>query len=82
MSLEEKLAKIREGAVERIPAAAREIMHNATDALRNSGILDGVAKVGDPAPAFALVNTQGNTVRSEELLARGPVVVTFYRGVW
>ena len=82
MSLAEKLEKIRQGSVERIPAANREIMHRATAELRASGILDHVLKVGEPAPAFALANVAGDTVRSADLLAKGPLVVTFYRGVW
>jgi hypothetical protein len=29
-----------------------------------------------------LENAQGTVVRSDELLARGPMVVTVFRGVW
>ncbi|MEO1084097.1 MAG: hypothetical protein AAFY88_07635 [Acidobacteriota bacterium] len=82
MNLEEKLAKLRAGAQERVPADARKIMHDATDALRNSGILDGVSKPPAAAPAFALPNIDGESVSSESVLARGPLVATFYRGVW
>jgi AhpC/TSA family len=38
--------------------------------------------VGDHAPAFELPNARGRTVRLGDLLGRGPVVLTFYRGVW
>ena len=82
MSLASKLDKLREGSKERIPAEVRQIMHDATDALRGSGILDRVLSVGAPAPAFALPNIAGETVSSAERLARGPLVATFYRGVW
>lgn len=82
MTLEEKLAKIRSGSKERIPAEPRQVMHDATEALRQSGILDGVVKPSDALPAFALPNVAGDVVSSEALLDRGPVVATFYRGVW
>ena len=82
MSLESKLEKLREGSKERIPAESREIMHKATNDLRASGILDRVLKPGAAAPSFALPNTAGETISSSELLARGPLVATFYRGVW
>ena len=52
--LAERLDAIRQGADKRIPPDKRAIMHRATDDLRASGILDGVIKVGDPLPPFAL----------------------------
>ncbi len=82
MTLESKLAKIREGAAERIPKETRELMARATQELRESGALDRIASVGDRLPPFALENRDGTTVRSEDLLARGPLVVSVFRGSW
>ena len=82
MSLEEKLATIRAASADQIPADALAVMHRATDDLRASGIADGGVKAGDPLPSFALPNVAGEEVRSPDLLARGPLVVTAYRGVW
>jgi peroxiredoxin len=56
-------------------------MHRATEDLRRSGIVNRVARVGQKASAFDLVN-QRDRVNSERLLAEGPLVVSFYRGVW
>lgn len=39
-------------------------------------------KLGDKAPSFALPNQQGTLVSLDNLLAKGPVIVTFYRGSW
>lgn len=47
-----------------------------------TGVTERAKKVGDRAPVFALPDAQGVTVRLTELLARGPVVVTWYRGEW
>ena len=82
MSLEDKLAKIREGAKKRLPPEALETMHRATDELRGSGIMDNIIKVGDTLPALSLTNTMGETVNSVDLLKKGPLVLTFFRGHW
>jgi peroxiredoxin len=37
---------------------------------------------GDQAPLFALRNAKGNVINLADLLKHGPVVLTFYRGVW
>ncbi|WP_417736168.1 peroxiredoxin-like family protein [Rosistilla oblonga] len=39
-------------------------------------------EVGQQAPEFELPNPQGDSVSLSSWLAKGPVVVTFYRGNW
>ncbi|MDN2662486.1 peroxiredoxin-like family protein [Psychromonas sp. 14N.309.X.WAT.B.A12] len=39
-------------------------------------------KLGDKAPRFTLPNQQGKLTSLDDLLAKGPVIVTFYRGSW
>jgi hypothetical protein len=82
MSLESKLAAIREGAKARIPAELLATMLKATDDLRVSGILKNIIKVGANLPAFSLVGARGNSVDSAALLTRGPLVLTVFRGHW
>ena len=82
MSLTDKLAAIREGAVKRVPAEQREIMARATQALKASGILERTIKVGDTLPPFALANQNNQTVRSSDLLTSGALVLTVFRGSW
>ena len=82
MTLQDKLDAMREGAKDRIPAEALAVMHRATEDLRRSGIADRVLSIGDVAPDFELENTGGERVSSRALLERGPLAVTFYRGVW
>ena len=82
MSLAEQLDRIREGSVKRVPPERRAVMTAATQALRESGIVDRAIKVGDPLPAFALADAKGAEIRSADLLARGPLVLTVFRGVW
>jgi hypothetical protein len=82
MSLEEKLAAIREMAKTRMPPEVRAVMHKSTEDVRASGIMSRVAKVGTPAPDFTLPNVAGQPVSLAALRARGPVVLSFYRGRW
>ena len=82
MSLEEKLAQIRAGAVKRIGEDKWALMGQATRDLRASGIMDAVIKEGDPLPAFALKNVDGIEVSAAHLLAKGTVVLTVFRGHW
>jgi len=82
MSLEDKLAAIREMAKTRQAPEVRAVMQKATKELRASGIMDRVAKVGAPAPDFTLPSGAGQPVSLTALRARGPVVLSFYRGRW
>lgn len=82
MSLEEKLSKLREGSKEKIPEETYQKMQRAVEELRESGITERALDVGDRMPSFSLPNTDGETVSSDELLQKGPLVVSFYRGFW
>ena len=82
MTLEERLAGIRELSRTRMAPEARAVLLRGIDDLRASGIMDGVVKVGARAPDFTLPNAAGQPVRLEELRASGPVVLSFYRGRW
>jgi len=64
------------------PPEIHPIMERATAELIASGQAERALKAGDKAPAFVLNDPDGKPVSSEELLARGPLVISFYRGVW
>jgi peroxiredoxin len=57
-------------------------MQRSVDDVRASGIMDRIVRVGQPAPDFTLPNAAGTPVSLAELRARGPVVLSFYRGRW
>lgn len=82
MSLTEKLDKIRAGAEKNIPAPALKKMHQATAELQSSGILDDVIKMGASLRAFELPNQDNQLIKSSDLLAQGPLIMTVYRGLW
>ncbi|MBJ3778164.1 peroxiredoxin-like family protein [Acuticoccus mangrovi] len=65
-----------------VPPSVIETMHRATAELIASGQAESAKTVGDTAPPFTLKDAEGNAVSSVALLAKGPLVVNFYRGVW
>lgn len=81
-SLQERLDKIKKAFGEKAPDEAKKVMTRATEELRASGILDRIPDAGEDLPPFELPDTRGETVRSADLLQKGPLVVTVYRGVW
>ncbi len=82
MSLTEQIQEFNARAVEQIPPEVMQVMLGATAKLKASGIENGCLGEGDQAPDFELPDHRGGTVRSSDLLARGPLVVSFYRGEW
>jgi peroxiredoxin len=50
--------------------------------LAESGIARQALQVGSKAPDFSLPDAHGKPVTLSALLAKGPAVVTFYRGGW
>jgi peroxiredoxin len=64
------------------PRSVVETMHRATAELIESGAARRAKKAGDLAPSFSLKDPDGNVITSADLLKRGPLVLSFYRGVW
>ena len=65
-----------------IPADITRLMDKATAELIQSKLADQVVGVGSEAPGFSLPNATGQPVTLSQMLTRGPVVISFYRGVW
>lgn len=82
MSLKAELDAFRADFMAQAPAEIREAMSRADMELAASGILDRGLKAGDKVPDFRLPEARGGFVRLKDLLAKGPVVLSFYRGGW
>ena len=87
-SLKEALDAIRRAAEGdgtkpgRISPDDLKIMHRVTAEQRASGFRARMPKPGQLAPAFTLANQEGVDVSSAALVARGPLVISFFRGRW
>lgn len=82
MTLQDRLDELSEQTKQKAPKEALAIMHRATEELRSSGIMERTIKVGHKAPEFALNNADGKAVSLSSLVAKGPTVVSFFRGKW
>ena len=66
----------------RIPPDLLQVMHRVTHEQQQSDFRQRMPAAGTPAPLFSLPNQDGAIVRSGDLLAQGPLVVSFFRGQW
>ncbi|GHF33687.1 AhpC/TSA family protein [Streptomyces griseoluteus] len=81
-TLNAELRTFYEARQQQIPAEIREIMQRAGQELADSGQVDRALTVGAQAPRFNLPTATGQNLALDDLLADGPVVLTFYRGAW
>lgn len=86
-TLPERLAKLKSEIEAGAPPynftkEINDTMHRATDELFATGQHTRAKKKGDQAPFFTLVDPDNNPVLLKDMLAKGPLIVTFYRGVW
>lgn len=82
MSLSDLLEKMREASWGAWPTKRRALVERANRDVQESGILDQIVKVGETAPDFELQDAEGNEITLAGKLAKGPLVLTFYRGHW
>jgi peroxiredoxin len=64
------------------PPEIHPIMERATAELIASGQAGRALKAGNRTPIFRLNDPDGKPVSSADLLAKGPLIISFYRGVW
>jgi hypothetical protein len=81
-TLQKRLDAIKAGFQKQAPAEVLAVMDRAHHELVDSGIAQRILGEGAAAPAFRLQDSSGGTVDSADLLGRGPMVLTFYRGRW
>lgn len=83
MSLQAKLDAFKaDFEANKAPREVVEAFHRSTRELIASGQAERALKTGDHAPEFVLTNADGKPVSSKDILAKGPLVLTFYRGAW
>jgi hypothetical protein len=78
-SLGEQLQAFADSTRQRRPEFAAAV-DRLIDRLRQNGAGEAAPQPGDPMPPFHLTDEAGHLVTLEQLLAAGPVAVTFHRG--
>jgi peroxiredoxin len=81
-TLSKTLEDYRAGWRARVPAERQVVMETHVAHLVATGISQTARQVGDVAPAIQLPDQHGTSFDVASLLAKGPVVVVFYRGGW
>ncbi len=82
VSLKEKLDRRRAGFRETAPPEVLAVMDAATQKLVDSDLASKILGEGEKLPEFELANVDGTLIRSSDLLSRGKLVLSIYRGVW
>jgi hypothetical protein len=82
MSLKEQLDDLKQQLGREVPGEILEEIGQFLQGLAQSGIEKTSCQVGDKIPSFALPGVKGQLVSSEAILEKGPMVLSFYRGVW
>jgi peroxiredoxin len=80
--LQDQLDTITANTRTLVPAERLAIGERAIAELFATGIEDRILPVGASAPDFVLPDASGRIQRSRDLLALGPLIITFFRGRW
>jgi hypothetical protein len=82
MGLTEQLNDLKQQLGREVSREILEEIGQFVQGLAQSGIEKTSCQAGDKAPPFILPNVAGQLVSSEDILSKGPMVLSFYRGVW
>ena len=82
MSLNDQLAKLKQERTAKRPAEISQMMAAEQERVAALGLEDTSLQPGDKIPAFTLPNAVGKTTSSSDLLEKGALVISFYRGAW
>ena len=78
--LPQQLRALQDKVLATAPPEVVAMLQKMTADLVQSGIIERSLREGAKAPDFSLPNVRGELVTLSQLLARGPVVLAFYRG--
>jgi len=81
-TLQDQLDEITAKTRELVPSERLAVSERAVEELFASGIEEHILPVGALAPEFELYDATGRLVRSQDMLALGPLVIKFFRGRW
>jgi peroxiredoxin len=80
--LTKTLNQVRNELLAGLSDTDREAYTHLVDWLRKTNVASRALQIGDTAPDFLLPDAHGRLHSSEQFRAKGPLVVSFYRGGW
>lgn len=81
-TLAAETAALSAGFEQRASDDIKALYASGIQAVVDAGVVEHAKGMGDLAPDFTLTNQTGESVTLSELLAKGPVVLMWYRGGW
>lgn len=81
-TLKEKLDEFKQGFLAQVNDEILAVVGAAGGALAETVPQRKTPQVGSQWNSFSLTGASGATVNSDQLLSTGPLVVTFFRGMW
>lgn len=82
ISLADDIKNFQDDFIPTIPKEVLNTLMSELQKLIDSGIADASLSKGRTFPPFVLPNANNETRSLSSMLARGPLVVSFYRGAW
>jgi peroxiredoxin len=82
MSLTEDLEAQRKTSLKNAAPGVTSLVDGLLNELRDQSIGSNAPNVGAAAPDFTLTSATGGSLRLQDQLAHGPVILAFYRGGW
>jgi len=82
MSLQKRLENVKSDFAKEASQEALDAFARATRELIDSGLAERALGEGAPMPRFSVRDTAGEVVNSIRIVAKGPTVLTFFRGRW
>lgn len=78
----DKLAELRATHCSNMSTPELAVLTRGTALLRRSDILQRCLQTGETAPNFSFIDKTNNSCTLYKMLAKGPVLLSFFRGYW
>ena len=82
MSLATDLSTFKDAVEGKLPKEAFRVISESIETFVQTWNPAKAVNVGQPFPDFSLSDATGKRVSLKELLAKGPLLISFYRGEW
>ncbi|MDH5192015.1 MAG: AhpC/TSA family protein [Gammaproteobacteria bacterium] len=82
VTLAEQNQQLMTDFMNQLPQEQQAIVQHEMGKIISDGCGNEVINTGDVVPDFSLVDVHGGDFRLYEMLQKGPVVISFYRGGW
>jgi len=82
VTLQQELESFKANFVQKAPDDKKLAYENGITQIRNSGLIGQAMSRGEEVIDFTLLNASGESVNLFQVLDRGPVILTWYRGGW